>query len=119
MTTRPTFIPEMSGELTKMVGYDQIESALGVSRSSIERAVKTGALPAPQKFGARSVWFASQINDWARSRLEQSLETLNSLASVSVEQHEDIARVHVAAAISKRTGETMTRQPLRCMPRGH
>jgi predicted DNA-binding transcriptional regulator AlpA len=107
MGTHPTFIPETSGELTKMVGYEQIEKALDVSRSSIERAVKSGALPAPQKFGARSVWFASQINNWARSRLEQSLETLNSLASISVEQHEDVARAHVAAAISKRIGETV------------
>lgn len=73
MSTRPTFIPETSGELTRMVGYEQIEDALGVSRSSIERAVKTGALPAPRKFGARSVWFASQINGWAQHSAEVAI----------------------------------------------
>jgi prophage regulatory protein len=48
----------------------EVESLVGLKRSSIYRAVKAGSFPAPVKLGARASGFpASQIQKWISDRI--------------------------------------------------
>ena len=67
-------------------------------------------LPKPGKIGSRSVWTASDVNDWLLARATWQSGVVATMASVSVddlapEQLEDQALDLTAQAHSKRTGE--------------
>ena len=110
MSEQQKFLAESTGELVKLVGYIQITEALGVSRSTIERAVKDGELPPSRKIKSRSVWLASDINAWARALFEGRLNVLANSAVInpedlSPEQLEGEAVGLVVKAMEKRVGE--------------
>ena len=104
------FLSETAGELVKLVGYPQIIEALGVSRNTIERAVKDGELPPPRKIKARAVWLASDINSRGRALFEGRLSNLAKSAvtnpdDLSPEQLEGEAVGLVVKSMVKRTGQ--------------
>ena len=110
MSDQPQFLAEKTGELATLVGYRQIIEALGVSRSTIERAVKDGELLAPRKIRGRAVWLASDINAWGRALFEGRLEVLAKSAVTNPEdllpeQLESEAVGLVVKAIEKRVGK--------------
>ena len=48
----------------------EVESLVGLKRSSIYRAVKNGSFPAPVKLGARASGFpASKVQQWIADRI--------------------------------------------------
>ena len=104
------FVSETSGDLAKLVGYSEIIAAFSVSRSTVERAVKSGELLPPRKFKSRAVWLASDINAWAQALFDGQLKVLaNSSVTnpedLSPEQLESEAVALVVKAMEKRVGE--------------
>jgi predicted DNA-binding transcriptional regulator AlpA len=96
--------------LVKFVGYPQVIEALGVSRSTILRAINDGELPPPRKIKNRSVWLASEINNWAKALFEGRLATLHKAATtntdeLSPDQLEEQAVDLVVKAMEQRTGQ--------------
>jgi hypothetical protein len=87
--------------LDRYVGYAEIEAALPVSRSTIERAWrgphKEGEprLPKPGKIKSRSVWPAVTVNRWARQLFERQLTELERLAQ---SDPENLAPKDIASA---------------------
>jgi len=104
------FVSETSGDLVKLVGYREIILSIGVSRSTIERAVKSGELPPPRKFKARAVWLASEINAWAEALFAGRLTNLANLATTNpddlgAEELSQKALDLAVLAVSKYTGQ--------------
>lgn len=49
--------------------YPDVVATLGISRSTIERMVRSGELPRPRRIGKRAVaWPSSQIEQWKNER---------------------------------------------------
>ena len=106
------FVAETSGDLAKLVGYAEITDALNVSRSTIERAVKSGELPPPRKIKSRAVWLASDINAWARALFDGRLTCLANAAvtnpdDLGPEELSQKAIEMAALAISKHIGRAV------------
>ncbi len=48
-----------------MLRYPEVQRELGLSRSSIERLVRSGQFPRPRRLGLRAVaWPASEVERW-------------------------------------------------------
>lgn len=51
----------------------QVESRVGLSRSTIYDRIKAGTFPAPISLGAKAVgWLESDISAWIASRIQES-----------------------------------------------
>jgi prophage regulatory protein len=51
----------------------QVESRVGLSRSTIYDGIKAGTFPKPIQLGPRSVgWLESEISTWLEQRIAQS-----------------------------------------------
>lgn len=51
----------------------QVESRVGLSRSTIYEGVSAGTFPKPINLGPKSVgWIESEIDDWLRERIAAS-----------------------------------------------
>ena len=105
-------LDETSDGLGKIVGYPEVIKSLGVSRSTILRAINSGELPPPRKIKARSVWLASEINAWARALFEDRLTNLDAAAATNPgdlepDQLEAQALDLVVKSIERRTGQPL------------
>lgn len=55
---------------SKMLRFPEVQSLLGVSRTTLWRKVREGAFPAPVKInqaGNCVAWFAHEIHDWQQN----------------------------------------------------
>jgi len=51
----------------------QVESRVGLKRSTLYQRVAEGTFPAPVNLGARAVgWVASEVDQWLRDRIAES-----------------------------------------------
>lgn len=56
----------------RMLKIGEVESAIGMKKSSIYRWVSEGAFPAPVKMGARAArWDSLAVDAWLNARLGQ------------------------------------------------
>lgn len=54
----------------------QVETRIGLSRSTIYERIKAGTFPAPISLGAKSVgWIESEIEAWLLTQVEKSRKT--------------------------------------------
>jgi prophage regulatory protein len=57
----------------KILRRKQVESRIGLSRSTIYERIKAGTFPAPISLGAKSVgWIESEIEGWLSAQIEKS-----------------------------------------------
>jgi prophage regulatory protein len=64
---------EQTNSVPTILRRKQVESRVGLSRSTIYDAVKAGTFPKPIQLGPRSVgWLESDVAAWLEQRIAQS-----------------------------------------------
>ena len=57
----------------KILRRKQVESRIGLSRSTIYERIKAATFPAPISLGAKSVgWIESEVDAWLSAQVEKS-----------------------------------------------
>lgn len=50
----------------QMIRFDELERKIGIRRTKIYSEIKSGNLPKPVKFGQKSLWVESEVDDALR-----------------------------------------------------
>ena len=106
--------PDNSNPLPKFVGYAEVEQAIGVSRSTIERMVREGTFPSPIQLSANRVgWRLETVLAWLAER-EKGLaaKAVTNPEDLSPDQLGDAAHEYAARAFSKQLGEPVSTEQI-------
>ena len=100
-------IPIKPKHLPQFVGYAEVERAIGVSRSTVERMVRYGSFPKPVQLAPNRVgWLVETVTVWLADRGKGLVaHAVVHPEELEPDELEDQARIYAAQAISKRTGK--------------
>jgi predicted DNA-binding transcriptional regulator AlpA len=59
----------MTAEIVRRIGIAELETRLGVERTTIWRWYRAGSFPPPHYLGTRRAWFVHEVEAWEQKRM--------------------------------------------------